>query len=110
MEKRLDRLEHKVFGNGEPGMDEVLRANTAAIGRLDRKLDALRDSVEGLRQERRDDLKKREGRAETLKWADWLVRFIAAAVLIGGSLGLWSIRSQNEQVLQQLRNMPSLPE
>lgn len=110
IEKRLDRLEHKVFGNGEPGMDEVLRANTAAIARLDRKVDAVKESVDALRQERRDDLKRREGAVAALGWLKWALGVFATVIVLGGGLGLWRVNSQWETVQEQLQRLPGLPE
>ena len=110
MEKRLDRLEHKVFGNGEPGMDEVLRANTAAIARLDKKVDAVKESVDALRQERRDDLKRREGAVAALGWLKWALGVLGTVIVLGGGLGLWRVNSQWETVQQQLQRLPGLPE
>jgi cytochrome c-type biogenesis protein CcmH/NrfG len=110
IEKRLEKLEHKVFGNGEVGMDEVLRANTAAIARLDKKVDAVKESVDALRQERRDDLKRREGAVAALGWLKWALGVLATVIVLGGGLGLWRVNSQWETVQQQLQRLPGLPE
>src|SRR5690606_808600 len=110
IEKRLEKLEHKVFGNGEVGMDEILRANTAAIARLDKKVDAVKESVDALRQERRDDLKRREGAVAALGWLKWALGVLGTVIVLGGGLGLWRVNSQWETVQQQLQRLPGLPE
>lgn len=113
----LERLYHEVFGNGRPGMDEQVRANTTAIaairadfGKLNGKMDDVKTAVQELARDRRDEKARREGSKDTLNWLKWGISLLLAVVLIGGSLGLWQVRTQWETVQQQLQRIPSLPE
>ena len=116
-EADFDRLWHAVFGNGREGMDEMIRRNTAAIATIqasgvatNEKLDALKESIDSLRRERRDDQARREGAVDAFKWLKWALGVLATIIVIGGGLGLWQVSSQNAQVIQQLQRLPPLPE
>ena len=113
----LDLLWKTVFGNGVPGMDEQVRTNTTAIAviqgnfaKLNTKVDAVNTAVQELARDRRDEKARREGSRDTLNWLKWGISLLLAVVLIGGSLGLWQVRTQWEAVQQQLQRIPSLPE
>lgn len=115
--REVDNIRHYLFGNGKEGLDEVVRKNTTAIAaiqtagaRVDTKLDDLKTSIDALRQERRDDNKKREGRIETLTWLKWAIGLLLSVVLIGGSLGLWKVSTQWTEVQQQIQRIPAVPE
>lgn len=116
-ERDFDRLWHAVFGNGKEGMDEMIRRNTAAIAAIqaagaqtNAKLDALKESIDSLRQERRDDQARREGAVDAFNWLKWALGVLATVIVIGGGLGLYQVTNQNQTVLEVLQKLPPLPE
>lgn len=111
-DRRLDRIEHTLFGNGVAGMDETVRKHTESLdkisGQMDElgeKLDEISDKVSSLSGEREKDLARREGSVKTLRWVQWGLVVITILVGIIGSY----IYSGQQMVLEQLQRIPPLP-
>lgn len=115
-----------LFGNGKIGLDEMVRANTRVLedhgqrlSRLDEKLDNVKtavatglrgvsDDIAALAQERRDDRQKVEGRKELFNWIKFGLALLAVGIPV--IRGVHQMQSQNQMVIEQLRNLPPLPE
>ncbi len=117
LQRDVENLRHTVYGNGREGLDEMIRRNTTAIAaiqsagaRVDTKLDDLKSSIDALRQERRDDQKKREGRVELAGWVKYVLAVLGIVVGIGTPLGLWRVSTQWAEVQQQIQRIPAVPE
>lgn len=125
-EEDLDRMYETLFGNGKIGLDEMVRANTRVLedhgqrlSRLDEKLDNVKtavatglrgvsDDIAALAQERRDDRQKVEGRKELFNWIKFGLALLAVGIPV--IRGVHQMQSQNQMVIEQLRNLPPLPE
>lgn len=70
---------------------------------------SINNKLDVLVRDRQDEVARRQGSKATLDWIKWGVSVLAVVVLLGGTLGLWQVRSQWEAVQQQLQKIPSLP-
>lgn len=110
--KRLERIEHQLFGNGTAGMDEMVRKHEGLFTEMQEhlagfhnKLDKIHVKMTELHEENVRDKARKEGTVLTLKWVRWGVIFLAVLLgLIGGS----TLQTQTD-ILDQIRNFPALP-
>jgi len=110
LEGRVDELEHTVYGNGAEGLAEYVRTHTRALAALTVTVNKIDTTVDSIREERRVDAAKVQGRLGLVKWAQWVLITVASVIAILGSLGLVKVSTQFQQVQQQLRSIPSIPE
>lgn len=106
-EKREEQLWHAVFGNGEPGMDEVLRRNTLTIGRLDKRVQEIHVSLESLRDERKADQSKALGQRELWNWLRFGLGMVAVVITL--LAGFAQLSDRQVEIVQQLQHLPQLP-
>lgn len=128
LEARVVRLEHIVTGNGEQGLDEVVRTNSRTLERigltLERSFEEFRKDLRGLgedisrvdgkvdalQDDRKLDAAAAEGRSRAFKQMRAFIIAGAAVLSLLGSLGLITVNSRVGEVQQQLQSIPSLPE
>lgn len=112
----FDRLYHTVFGNGNVGLDEIVRGNTRQLTELNLNVSNLVASQQEttralaeLRTERRLDAARLEGRIQTLNWLRWALIVGGLLVTLGGALGFDRLSEQFTVLQEQLRQIPQLP-
>lgn len=107
-ERDEEKLWHAVFGNGEPGMDEALRANTRTIADINDRVGRVQESVDALRLERQIATSKGEGRRELWNWVRFALGLIAVTLTILG--GFTQLSDRQLDIVRQLQNLPPIPE
>lgn len=117
IEKEQGKVRHVLFGNGERGIDEIVRDHsrkldeiTTGLGSMDIKIDQMQTSLDAIAKDRTLQTGKVQGRVETLAWLKWGIGVLVALVALGGSLGLYRLDQRWQSVQQTLNALPSLPE
>lgn len=115
IESRVDRHDHLLRGNGEPGLTAIVRENTKQLMQLDERIDGvvtgqaeLKESIDSLRDERREDHAKATGRRELYNAIKFTIGL--ATAVIGLWLAVTQLQLSFSAIQQQLNSLPPLPE
>lgn len=108
--KRLEKLEHVVIGNGKEGLAEMVRGNTRQLAQLATSNQEVSKAIAELREERKRDAARMEGRIDAFNWLKWALTLLAILVTLGGALGITTLNTQWRTVQEQIQRIPAVPE
>lgn len=115
--RAIRKLRHTVFGNGKEGLAEVVRVHErvvrgleASIAKTNTGIEALSASIDELKDSWRREKAMDEGGIRMWKRMSATLAVIATLLSLLGAVGAWQMNDRVGAVIQQLRNIPELPQ